>query len=44
MRSGVAVSIPTTSSIPPSSGSAMVKWFDTIPTTIRRAGMPVSWR
>ena len=41
---GVAVSNPTTSSIPASFGSAMVKPFDTIPTMISFAGMPVRCR
>ena len=38
---GVAVSKPTTSNMPASCGSAMLKPFDTIPTTISLAGMPV---
>ena len=37
---GVAVSNPTTSSIPGSRGSAIEKPFETIPTTTRRASMP----
>ena len=36
---GVAVSKPTTSSIPGSFGSAIEKPFETIPTTTRRAGI-----
>ena len=39
---GVAVSKPTTSSMPASSGSAMEKPLDTMPTTISRAGCPSS--
>ena len=42
--SGVAVSNPTMSSIPGSLGSAIVKPFETIPTTTRRAGIPVRSR
>ncbi len=38
---GAAVSKPTTSSMPASSGSAMVKPFDTIPTTISLAAIPM---
>jgi hypothetical protein len=41
---GVAVSKPTTSSMPASSGSAMVKPVEVMPTTINFAGMPVAWR
>ena len=41
MTAGVPVSKPTTSSIPASSGSAMLNRFDTIPTTTSLAGMPV---
>src|SRR5436190_11400674 len=37
---GVAVSKPTTSSMPGSFGSAMEKPFETMPTTTRRASMP----
>jgi hypothetical protein len=37
---GVAVSKPTTSSIPGSAGSAIEKPFETIPTTTSRASMP----
>jgi hypothetical protein len=37
---GVAVSKPTTSSIPGSFGSAIENPFETIPTTTRRASMP----
>ena len=37
---GVAVSKPTTSSIPGSSGSAIEKPFETMPTTTSRASMP----
>ena len=41
---GVAVSKPTTSSIPGSAGSAIEKPFETIPTTTSRASMPDAWR
>lgn len=41
---GVAVSNPTTSSIPASFGSAIVKPFDTIPTTTSFAGIPIRCR
>jgi hypothetical protein len=41
MTAGEPVSKPTTSSMPPSSGSAMLKPFDSIPTTTSLAGMPV---
>jgi hypothetical protein len=41
---GVAVSKPTTSSMPASSGSAMVKPVEVMPTTINFAGMPVASR
>ena len=37
---GVAVSKPTTSSMPGSFGSAIEKPFETMPTTTRRASMP----
>ena len=37
---GVAVSKPTTSSIPGSAGSAIEKPFETMPTTTSRASMP----
>jgi hypothetical protein len=40
MSCGVAVSKPTTSSIPGSAGSAIEKPFETIPTTTSRASMP----
>ena len=40
MSCGVAVSKPTTSSIPGSSGSAIEKPFETMPTTTSRASMP----
>jgi hypothetical protein len=41
---GVAVSKPTTSSIPGSAGSAIEKLFETMPTTTSRAGMPDACR
>ena len=41
---GTAVSNPTTSSIPASSGSAMLNSFDTIPTTTSFAAIPVRSR
>lgn len=41
---GVAVSKPTTSSIPGSAGSAIEKPFETMPTTTSRASMPEAWR
>src|SRR5262249_47446397 len=41
---GVAVSKPTTSSIPGSAGSAIEKPFETMPTTTSRAPMPDAWR
>ena len=41
---GVAVSKPTTSSIPGSFGSAIEKPFETMPTTTSRASMPDAWR
>jgi hypothetical protein len=44
MSCGVAVSKPTTSSIPGSFGSAIEKPFETIPTTTSRASMPDAWR
>jgi hypothetical protein len=37
---GVAVSKPTTSSIPGSAGSAIEKPFETMPTTTSRASLP----
>jgi hypothetical protein len=40
MTGGVAGSKPTTSSIPASSGSAMLNPFDVIPTTTSLAGIP----
>ena len=40
MSCGVAVSKPTTSSIPGSAGSAIEKPFETIPATTSRAAMP----
>jgi hypothetical protein len=40
MSCGVAVSKPTTSSIPESAGSAIEKPFETMPTTTSRASMP----
>ena len=44
MSCGVAVSKPTTSSIPGSAGSAIEKPFDSRPTTTSRASMPDAWR
>ena len=44
MSCGVAVSKPTTSSIPGSFGSAIEKPFATMPTTTSRASMPDAWR
>ena len=44
MSCGVAVSKPTTSSIPGSFGSAIEKPFETIPTTTSRASIPDAWR
>ena len=44
MSCGVAVSKPTTSSIPGSAGSAIEKPFETKPTTTSRASMPDAWR
>jgi hypothetical protein len=44
MSCGVAVSKPTTSSIPGSAGSAIEKPFETMPTTTSRASMPDAWR
>src|SRR5918999_3541616 len=44
MSCGVAVSKPTTSSIPGSFGSAIEKPFETMPTTTSRASMPEAWR
>src|SRR5207244_1313354 len=44
MICGTAVSNPTTSNIPPSFGSAMLKPFETMPTTISLAGIPVHSR
>jgi hypothetical protein len=44
MSCGVAVSKPTTSSIPGSFGSAIEKPFETMPTTTSRASMPDAWR
>ncbi len=44
MTDGAAVSKPTTSIMPASSGSAMLKPFDTMPTTASLAAMPVSRR
>ena len=44
MICGTAVSNPTTSNIPPSFGSAMLKPFETMPTTISLAGIPVRSR
>src|SRR6058998_1805510 len=44
MSCGVAVSKPTTSSIPWSDGSAIEKPFETMPTTTSRASMPEAWR
>ena len=41
---GVAVSKPTTSSMPASLGSAMLNPFDAIPTTISLAAMPMRSR
>jgi len=41
---GAAASMPTTSIIPASSGSAMENSFDTMPTTTSLAAMPVFWR
>lgn len=38
---GTEVSIPTTSNIPASRGSAMLNPFDVIPTTINLAAIPV---
>jgi hypothetical protein len=44
MSCGVAVSKPTTSSIPRSFGSAIEKPFETMPTTTSRASIPDAWR
>src|SRR6185312_1538441 len=44
MTDGVAVSKPTTSRMPPSSGSAMLKPFDTIPITTSLAPIAILWR
>jgi len=44
MSCGVAVSKPTTSSIPGSFGSAIENPFETIPTTTSRASIPDAWR
>ena len=44
MTVGAAVSKPTTSIMPASSGSAMLNPLDTMPTTISLAAMPVSRR
>jgi hypothetical protein len=44
MSCGVAVSKPTTSSIPGSFGAAIEKPFETMPTTTSRASMPEAWR
>ena len=44
ITAGAAVSNPTTSSIPASSGSAMLNPFDTRPTTTSLAAMPVRSR
>ena len=44
MIDGVAVSKPTTSSMPASFGSAMLNPFDTMPITTSFAPMPVFWR
>ena len=44
MIDGVAVSNPTTSSMPASSGSAMLNSFDTIPITTSFAPIPIFWR
>ena len=44
MTSGAEASNPTTSSMPASSGSAMVKPLETSPTTISFAGMPLCSR
>jgi hypothetical protein len=44
MSCGVAVSKPTTSSIPGSAGSAIEKPFETMPTTTSRASMPEARR
>ena len=44
MTSGAEASNPTTSSMPASSGSAMLKPLATSPTTISFAGMPVCSR
>jgi hypothetical protein len=44
MSCGVAVSKPTTSSIPGSFGSAIEKPFATMPTTTSCASMPEAWR
>ena len=41
---GVAVSNPTTSSMPPSFGSAIVKPFEIMPTTTSLAAMPIDLR
>ena len=41
---GVAVSKPTTSSMPASFGSAIVKPFEIMPTTTSWASMPDAWR
>src|SRR5262249_31053575 len=41
---GVAVSKPTTSSMPGSAGSAIEKPFETIPTTTNRASIPEARR
>ena len=44
MTCGVAVSNPTTSNIPESFGSAIVKSLATMPTTTSLASIPMFWR
>jgi len=44
INAGAAESKPTTSSMPPSLGSAMLNPFDVMATTISLAGMPERWR
>ena len=44
MIDGVAVSKPTTSSIPASFGSAIVNPLDTMPITTSFAPIPMIWR
>ena len=44
MNGGVAVSKPTTSSMPASLGSAIVNPFDVIPTTTSLAALPLACR